>query len=568
MFSTKRSLESAFLFRSNVLMAFGWCLFGLSWLLPNHYNPWLNFHSETLALAAVAMLLGSVLRIKNQQVIQWPLLATIILALVLIPWAQWIFGVSYFVGDAVLATYYLPAWAAAIFLGYHFVRHGRQFETLMHVLWVVALLSAYIGLMQWLKVEDRLGIYATQTSLADPAMGNLAQPNQMATLMLIGVVAYAYAYERRVFGLPIFVMGIFFITAALVMTHSRAGMLGALTITAFYWVKRRQVQTRISGQMVLVWAALFVIATLLSPHLDQALLLSSEREPLFTSNGRIQLWLRALNGIRHSPWLGYGWNQTATAMMYGALAYPGESYITYAHNVLLDMLTWNGIPLGVSLIGFGAYWFFTRAYQVKELNSIYAMGCLLPFIIHSLVEFPFAYAYFLVLAGFMMGTIEGTRTEQSHVLRIRKISAAGTLIFLFSSGIYITYEYFLIEEDVRVTRFENLHVGATALDYQKPNIILLTQMAALQRASRQQPVPGMTTHQLEDLRQTVQQFPHGGLLLRYALVLGLNEDKKGALEALALVRSMYGERFYTAAKEVWNEKANTYPVLKTIVPPP
>ncbi|MBK9440863.1 MAG: pilin glycosylation ligase domain-containing protein [Comamonadaceae bacterium] len=277
---TKRSFGSAFLFQPATWLALGWCLFGLSWLLPNHYNPWLNFHSETLALASVALLFGSVLCTQPQQTFQYPHLAALVLSLSLVPWFQWGLGISHFIGDAILGTYYLPAWATAIFLGYHFVRRGRHFETLMHVLWIVALLSAYIGLLQWLKVEYTLGIYAAQTSVDDPAMGNLGQPNQMATLMLTGVMAYAYAYERRVFGVFTFIIGIFVMTAVLVLTHSRVGMLGTLTIAVFFWVKKHQTSSRIQGKMVLIWMVMFVMATLLSPYLDQELLLSSERETL------------------------------------------------------------------------------------------------------------------------------------------------------------------------------------------------------------------------------------------------------------------------------------------------
>ncbi|MBK9440862.1 MAG: O-antigen ligase C-terminal domain-containing protein [Comamonadaceae bacterium] len=233
---------------------------------------------------------------------------------------------------------------------------------------------------------------------------------------------------------------------------------------------------------------------------------------------------------------------------------------------MLDLLAWNGIPLGIGLIGLGAYWFFTRAYKATGINACYAMGCLLPFTIHSLVEFPFAYAYFLVLAGFMMGAVEGS-SPGAKVLQLRRTTAVVVLVFWLAGGVYLIYEYFLIEEDVRITRFENLRVGATALDYEKPNILLLSQMAALQRASRQQPVPGMSDIQIDDMRQTVQRFPHGGLVLRYALILALNRDEKGAREMLKIVRGMYGESFYVAVKDVWNEKSQTYPVLKSIVPP-
>ena len=131
----------------------------------------------------------------------------------------------------------------------------------------------------------------------------------------------------------------------------------------------------------------------------------------------------------------------------------------------------------------------------------------------------------------------------------------------------IAYEYLLIEEDTRVTRFENLNVGTTDPTYQPPEIYLLTQMATLQRATRLQPTPIMTTQQLEDMRRAVLRFPKGGLSLRYALALALNGDSTGARQMMKVIRGVYGERYYSFAMVVWHQKAETYADLKAITLP-
>jgi O-antigen ligase len=562
----KRSFGSVFLFQPGAWLTLGWVLFGLSWLLPNHYRPWVNFHSEVMAFGALAALMMGML-LTRPAAVRWPSVAGWILVAAILPWLQWVLGISLFAGDALLNSYYLLAWATAIFLGYHLTsaKDAGSVLAMMHLLWIAALLSAMIGLTQWLNLAEVLGIYATQTDAGDRAMGNLAQPNQLATLLLMGMVAYGYIFEQGVIGRLGFAMGISFMTAVLVLTQSRAGMIGVLAITLFFLMKRSHLLSRLNAKLVLAWALLFIAATALLPHASQALLISGGRITLTTTSDRILIWLQTLEGIRQAPWSGYGWNQTSSAQMVGALAYPGDITFSYAHNVLLDIVAWNGIPLGFLLIGLGFYWFCTRIYRVVGLEASYAMGCLLPFTIHSLVEFPFAYAYFLLVAGLMMGIVEASMGASNGWQINRRWSGSALAVWVVVGG-YMTYEYLLIEEDFRIVRFENMHVGKTEASYQVPDVWMLSHMATMLKVARQPAVPDMTAQQLDDLRRVSSRLPWGALNLRYAIALGLNGDAAGARHMMAVVHSLYGEGFYRAAKDVWKDTADQYPQLGKLNP--
>jgi hypothetical protein len=74
----------------------------------------------------------------------------------------------------------------------------------------------------------------------------------------------------------------------------------------------------------------------------------------------------------------------------------------------------------------------------------------------------------------------------------------------------------------------------------------------------------MTESQLEDMRRATTRFPHGGLALRYAMALALNGDPVGASHILAVIRGVYGQRFYDAAEKEWDKKAVRFPQLKAI----
>ncbi len=546
-------------------MPLGWGLFTLSWLLPNHYNPWLSFHSEALAFASLAIVLAGMLATLGRSQLSMPWVALFTLCVAAIPWLQWFFGISYFAGDALLASGYLSGWAAAMVIGFHLAKSdgGNGVDALMHMLWIAALCSAFLGLVQWLRLETHLGIFAAQMDDGDPAMGNLAQPNQLSTLLVMGMLAYCYVFERRIIGVPALALGISVMTFVLVLTHSRAGMLGFLVAAGFLLLKQLQAPARLNPRLVVAWILLFGAMYFASPFIDKALLIDYAPEPLFTVNGRVNIWLQAWEGIKQAPWTGYGWDHTFSATSAGAIRYPGQLVATYAHNAFVDVVAWNGIPLGLALVGLGGYWFCTRLYRASSTRGTFAMACLMPFAVHGMAEFSFAYAYFLLASGLLIGVVEASMPAANAVVVRRNIMAAALLVWAVV-GVGIVYEYLLIEEDVRVTRFENLKVGATDPAYRAPTVHLLSQMATLQRATRIQPTRGMTAQQLDDMHRAVSRFNTGGLALRYATAQALNGDQAGALYSLQVIHGVYGPAFFTAAKTAWKDRLQMYPELAKI----
>jgi Virulence factor membrane-bound polymerase, C-terminal len=131
------------------------------------------------------------------------------------------------------------------------------------------------------------------------------------------------------------------------------------------------------------------------------------------------------------------------------------------------------------------------------------------------------------------------------------------------------HEYFLIEEDFRIVRFENLRIGHTPADYKIPNVWMLSHMASMLQGARQRPYPGMAIEEVENLRRSSLRFPYGSLSLRYALALGLNGDPPGATRQMAIIRGMYGEVYYQDAIYVLRSmQKEKYPVLAAVVTPP
>ena len=103
--------------------------------------------------------------------------------------------------------------ATAIVIGYSCVVNTPQASSstwfllpVQALLWA-ALLSAFMALLQWLSLTDSMTTYVIHTEPGDRVFANLGQPNQLASLLLMGTVSLTYLYERKQLGRPALILG-------------------------------------------------------------------------------------------------------------------------------------------------------------------------------------------------------------------------------------------------------------------------------------------------------------------------------------------------------------------------
>ena len=72
---------------------------------------------------------------------------------------------------------------------------------------------------------------------------------------------------------------------------------------------------------------------------------------------RLGMWMQIIHAIGERPWFGYGWNQTSVAVV-ESIHFNTVKFGLIAHNIVLDLLVWNGLPLGFLIIAYFAIWLF------------------------------------------------------------------------------------------------------------------------------------------------------------------------------------------------------------------
>ncbi|MDO2211831.1 hypothetical protein Q2457_25385, partial [Escherichia coli] len=83
------------------------------------------------------------------------------------------------------------------------------------------------------------------------------------------------------------------------------------------------------------------------------------------------------------PWLGYGWHQTSVAQMSAYALIPLTEWTTTANNMLIDLIFWNGIPIGIVIITYFTSWFLSLNQHAKETISIIAIMMVCTALIHT-----------------------------------------------------------------------------------------------------------------------------------------------------------------------------------------
>lgn len=396
----------------------------LAYLIPAHYAPWASFHLEWLACLGVVLLSlhdrGNPLRLP-------PLLTAVTCAIGLVPLVQLGSGLVKFRSDALIPALY--AFGAGLAIHASSARSAgnrtRWIDLLFWSLIAAAVLSAGMGFMQWLQV----GFHTLWLAAVPPGgrpFGNLGQPNHLATLLVLGLAGVVRAYERRMLGTATLVVVGGWLCVGLVATQSRSGLLG-LSVLALWWLLARwRFGARLSPAVVcLSLAAVFALAAMWEP-LTRWLLLDSA-QPLgerLVVGPRTGIWAQALDASLRQPWVGYGWNQAASAQLvvaaeHAPLGRPWDS----AHNLVLDLALAMGWPLALLCTGAMGVWFLNRVRGARDVDDWTLLGALSALLVHALVEYPLAYAYFLAPLALMMGAMERAG-PLVHRVRIRWIAGA------------------------------------------------------------------------------------------------------------------------------------------------
>ncbi|TXC67132.1 polymerase [Piscinibacter aquaticus] len=398
----------------------------------------LNQAASMVGWGAWAMLLAAALPAAAGRALHGPGPAALLAALLLVAagafaapfWAALPWSPALPALGMIAAAMLVAALAAAL------QRHGlgdSAFAAFCIGLMVAGVASTLIGFVQVYLPQWADGTWIAVSGLGDRAVGNLRQPNHQSSLLLWAMIATLWLAESGRLPRRLAPVLLLLLLAGVTLTASRTGMVGAALLALWGLVDRR-LSRAARVQLWLAPLAYFAFYELYSAiaH-QQAAVFGGEvqLQKSDISSSRFAIWSNALSLIAAHPWVGVGFGEFNFA--WSLTVFPGRpiAFFDHTHNLPLQLAAELGVPLAaliVALLLF-ALWRARRdsldgaPHDMALRRAALAMVVMIS--LHSLLEYPLWYAYFLLPAAFAFGIALGGRPPIVRRHRSGRASASG-----------------------------------------------------------------------------------------------------------------------------------------------
>lgn len=341
---------------------------------------------------------------------------------------------------------------------------------------VAGVLGSVVGLVQVLAPSWADGVFIAPASFPGRAVGNLRQPNHLSSLLLWSVASAVWLGEARPrWRLALWALVVLFVEL-IVLTASRTGLIGMFVLLAWGALDRslpRRTRWFLAASPVLyfaLWGGSTLLLGALDIGFEGAKRMSGSG--LYVSNARYRVWENTLELIARNPLWGVGFGDFNFAWTLTPFPNRPVQFFDHAHNLFLHFAAELGVPLTVvvcGLLGWGLWVAALNALRAPSpplspaggrggateagatslscRRAAFAMVFMVA--VHSFLEYPLWYSYFLLPACCLFGlcverptAIESgvaASAQRSSAARPMPMVLAGLVLVLGAS--YAVYDY-------------------------------------------------------------------------------------------------------------------------------
>ena len=517
-------------------------LISLAWLMPVHYRPWVTYTGELYAFFALFAL--AVICLKEK--VRIPALNLPLLLLAGVPLIHFLAGQVFFFSIAMMGFIFVFSFWLASVLGYHLStgNYNREetFTNLSYVFLASGTITGLIALCQWANLDSVLpgmvNISGTQRPYA-----NFAQPNNMATFLVMALMSCLYLYEKKKIQTKWLFACATVIVMGVALSQSRTAWVAAIAIMLYLTFYQYKGIIRLKWYYSITWLIFFISSIVTFPLLSQLAAQAMDtdviqsRDVVVRATGdmsRLAIWQQMLAAIQAQPWFGYGWYQTSVAFVSISDTVQGPVWIRSAHNFILDFLLWNGLLIGLPFLAYFGYLGYQLQRWVNTPESVIGILMIGAFVTHAMFEFPQHYAYFLLPVGFILGTV------LAQNLKIKTITLSSIWMKLtFSLGLILLLVIYR-DYDVAVPKLGQsirYEKQPEKITNEKP-IYLLTEFNHRIAWIRLNPYSKVAAEQIQEGEQMVFSYATKYNLIKYAKLLAFNGYKTEAKHQLQRLKAI------------------------------
>lgn len=437
---------------------------------------------------------------------------------------------------------------------------------------LAALGAALVSVVQVFLPDLTDAFLIARSGIAGRAVGNIRQPNHLASLLLWGCIAAVWlsetwGRERPALraALPLVLWLLLF---CVVLSASRTGMWFGVALLVLWGLLDGQLRPQ--ARLSLLITPLLTYASWQFMHWwsatsGHAFGAEARLAEGAGSPSRVAILKNSWELLMQHPWRGVGWGDFNFAWTLTPFPDRPVAFFDHCHNLLMQILVEMGWPLGLLMIA-GLFWLLVlalrAAYRARGPVAVQrrcALMVVLMIGLHSMLEYPLWYLYFLLPTAYALGLAlaqEGSeRTEQSPTqdltppavagldLRQGLLRLAGVLMIL--GAIFATWDYLHIVDiygpgstplNERIARGQRSLLFSANADYAAAT------------------VPGPAQSTLDAARRTGHNLIDARLLMAWAQSLhAVGETDK----ARYLVQRL--REFHNAAAKEWLRECEDWP---------
>lgn len=416
------------------------------WVLPflyyHHAYPLTTFYQEWGAALLGVCALPLLLTERYWQVPEVPRIVMLPIGLLLVAMAQLLWGrIIHFDHLLLLSLYFLFA-GLLMMLGYQLREQlglSLVVTTLAGFVVVGAELNTLAGIVQHYRWNSILShIVTAKSSLS--VYGNTAQPNHYANFIALGLISLGLLYAKQIvrhWQAAVLALPMLFV---LVLSGSRSAWLYLTFALVLAWLWQRRDHAlhpvfRYAGMLWLGFALMHFVVQI--PWLEGAAGSITSAERLFGQAGaassgiRLHIWREAVMMLMQFPLIGAGFGQFAYQhFLLGAeLQNPAIAGLyNNSHNILFQLAAETGLVGIAVLLGSLGIWFWQSVVRdcKVDLDHWWGYSLLGVIAIHSLLEYPLWYLYFIGIAAVLLGVFDKTY----YRLELRLVGRASVMAIL------------------------------------------------------------------------------------------------------------------------------------------
>ncbi|CAH0348020.1 PglL family O-oligosaccharyltransferase [Aquabacterium sp. CECT 9606] len=298
------------------------------------------------------------------------------------------------------------------------------------------------------------GSWIAEPTMPGRAVGNLRQPNHFSTLLVWSCCATAWLGARGRWPQVLAAAAIVLMIGGVVFTASRTGTIAMFLLAVWGW-RDRDLPKRLRLVLMLApiiygawWAGMWQWS-----HMGTGVAFAAEarlHDHSDISSSRFKIWANVLDLIAMHPWTGVGYGEFNLAWTFTPFPTRPVAFFDHTHNLLLQWAVEFGVPVAVlmtvlslwglwGLVGPGLKSTEPQPGQTFAGTPAGATAVIVMLVgLHSLLEYPLWYSYFLLPAAFAWGMGLAARARQAAPrAQTRQVADPGTNSVLLTGALAV-----------------------------------------------------------------------------------------------------------------------------------